>query len=89
MSLKLALEAFERAVRKASATQLTEAQFSDAQDKLDRRLRSTQRGTPERLEVDEQVEKWEAAYALPQATAQQRKVRLVAIADVARKLDLV
>lgn len=69
-------------------TQLTEAQFSAAQGKLDSAVRATKRGTPERAAVDAQVAEWEAANALPQATAAQRTARRAEIAATAIRLGL-
>lgn len=71
------------------ANQITEAQFSAAQDKLDAELRGARRGTHDRAVVDARLAKWEAANALPQATWQNRKDRLEAIAAVAAELGLI
>ena len=62
---------------------LTDTQFSATQDKIDAALRATKRGTPERAAAEARTVAWEAANALPQATAAQRKTRHAAIATAA------
>jgi len=71
------------------AKQLTEAQFSAAQDALDNRMRATKRGTPEREEVEIVNGLWERANALPDRSAEEREFRRAAIAQVAVKHGLV
>lgn len=69
---------------------LTEAQFSDAQDKIDTFARLARKGTPEEQAAFKTLRtEWETAIALPQRTFQQRQDRLVAIATVAVKHTLV
>lgn len=70
--------------------QLTEAQFSDAQDKIDALARQARKGTAEEKDGFAALHsEWEAAYTLPVRTFDQRRVRLAAIADVAIKHGLV
>lgn len=71
-------------------TNLTEAQFAAAQDKIDGLARSTRKGEPAaRAAFHALSSEWEAAIALPQRTAQQRQDRLAAIAAVAAKHSLI
>jgi hypothetical protein len=67
---------------------LSQDQFEAANDKVDALLRGSKRGTSERAEAEAVSAAWEAVIALPQATAQQRRDRHAAIADVATGLGL-
>ena len=70
-------------------TKLTEEQFTEAEDKIDALIRASKRGTPERLAAEAVEAEWNAAYALPQRTVDDRTERSAAIAAVAVKHGLV
>ena len=74
-------------------TQITEAQFQAAQNKIDSLTRSTKRGTkgtPEEIAAYLAIDaEWEAANALPQIKHLDRKVRDAALLAVATKHNLI
>jgi hypothetical protein len=71
-------------------TTLTQTQFTAAQDKLDNLARSSRKGSADdKAAFASASAEWEAAIALPQATAAQRETRLALIAGVASKFGLV
>lgn len=73
-----------------TTTNLTEAQFAAAQDKIDTLARSTRKGeSAAKAAFQALSSEWETAIALPQRTAQQRQNRLAAIAAVAAKHNLI
>jgi len=63
---------------------LTDSQFDRAQDLFDAKLQGTKRGTPERAAAVDLAAPWEAAFALPQVTVDQRTARWAALYDAAR-----
>ena len=70
--------------------QLTETEFSAVQAHIDSLRRTTRKGTAEEKSAFASLtQEWEAAYALPVRTADQRDVRRNAIAAVATKHGLV
>ena len=67
-----------------NTNQLTEAQFSACQDKIDDMIRSSRKDPTAKAAVAAISAEWEAAIALPQATAAQRDARRVPHRRVAR-----
>lgn len=68
---------------------LTEDQFEAANNEVIARIQAAKRGSPERDAARAQADRWDDAYALPDATWEQRKTRHVAIAACAIALGLV
>jgi len=63
---------------------LTDSQFDTAQDLFTAKLRATRLGTPERAAAVALAFPWEVAFALPQATVDQRTARWTALYEAAR-----
>lgn len=69
---------------------LTQAQFTAVNDAIDNLVRGVRKGTAEEKVAAQAVSaEWEKAIALPVRTADQRAVRLSAIAAVAVKHNLI
>ena len=63
--------------------QLTESQFTACQDKIDDLIRTSRKDPVAKSAASLINNEWEAAIALPQATAAQREARRLAIYDCA------
>jgi hypothetical protein len=68
--------------------QLTEAQFTACQDKLDDLIRTSRKDPEAKAVAAAKSAQWERAIALPQRTAQERQARFSAIAATATELGL-
>jgi len=69
--------------------ELTESEFSAAQDAVDQLMCSSRRGTAEREAAEALSAQWEAAIAAPQRTATERQARRALIAETAVRLGLI